>query len=443
MQFYLSSRSAFAAILFSVSICWHTIADDANWSQFRGPKGTGIVGAKLPTDLENKKHQLWMTPIEGIGWSSPVIANGKIWFTSAITTQATPEQIAAKLTGDKMAGIKTVAQKVEFHAICLDANNGKQIRDIVLATVEKPEPINPMNSYASPTPAISGDQVICHFGNYGTWCLNAKSGESIWTNKLVVDHSVGPGSSPVIVGNKVLLVCDGMDKQFIAALNLSDGKIAWKTDRPPLRATNGEFRKAYCTPLLIEVNGRSMAIIPGAQWTVAYDPETGKELWRADCGDGFSVTPMPVYVNGLVIISTGYGKPDFVAIRPDGSGDVTKTHIAWRATKGAPTMPSMIAQDGVLYSINDTGILTSYDATTGNEKTRSRIGGNFSASPILAGGNLYLFDLKGIVTVVKADDQLTLVSKSDLGSPIYASPAIIGNDLILRTKDAVIRFAAK
>lgn len=447
MRVFPGAYFVLLVLLFSSSewLIARVLCDEATWPQFRGPRGDGLgnANAKLPTDLANKENYVWSTKTNGVGWSSPVVSNGQVWFTSAVTTQATPEQIAAKLGGDPFAAIKTMAQSVEFHAICLDYASGKRLHDIVLATSDQPEVINPMNSYASPTPAIVGERVICHFGNYGTWCLNTKDGTTVWSTKLVVDHSVGPGSSPIVVGDKVLLVCDGIDQQYVAAVQLRDGKLAWKTDRPPLRATNGEFKKAYSTPLVIEAKGRTMAVIPGAQWTVAYHPETGEELWRVDCGDGFSTTPMAIYESGLIVISTGYTKPEFVAIRPDGKGDVTKSHTVWRANKGAPTMPSAVARSGTMYAISDAGILTSYDVATGKEKGRNRIGGNFSASPVLAGELLYLSDRAGVVTVVKADNELTVVSKNNFASPILASPAILGNDLIIRTEEAVIRIAAR
>ena len=436
-------RTSSVFVFASLLLTGHVVAKDAEWSQFRGPTGAGLSDATLPTDLANKANHVWETSTNGVGWSSPVVSNGQIWFTSAHTTVATPEQIAAKLANDKMAAIKTLAQSVEFHAICLEAATGRLIHDTVLGRVDSPEPINPLNSYASPTPAIAGERVICHFGNYGTWCLDTKSGNTIWSTKLVVDHSVGPGSSPVIVGGKVLLVCDGIDQQYVAAVNLNDGSAAWKTNRPEIRAQNPEYKKAYCTPLILKLGERLMAVIPCAQWTVAYNPETGEEIWRADCGDGFSTTSMPVFENGLIIMSTGYTKPEFVGIRADGSGDVSKTHIVWRTSKGAPTMPSAVARNGNLYAVSDAGILTCYDASTGQEKSKSRIGGNFSASPILAGRNLYFSDRKGIVTVVKADDEMSVVSVNDFGSPILASPAVVGNDLIIRTEASVIRVTSK
>ncbi len=444
MSMFLLVRRFATACLFVRAIFVHAaMADEPGWFQFRGPTGAGLANAKLPTELSDKKNYVWSTITKGVGWSSPVFLNGQVWFTSAVTKEATPEQIASKLAGVQFAQIKTMAQSVEFHAICLDASTGKSIHDLVLATDDNPAPINPMNSYASPTPAIVGDKVICHFGNYGTWCLNVKTGETIWSTKLVVDHSVGPGSSPIVFGNKVILVCDGIDQQFVAAVNLDDGKPAWKTNRPPIRASNGEFRKAYSTPLIIQVHGRPQAIIPGAQWTVAYHPDNGDEVWRADCGDGFSTTSMAIYESGLVVMSTGYTKPEFVAIRPDGKGDVSKTHIAWKASKGAPTMSSAVARDGDMFAMSDTGILTRYDASTGREKARNRIGGNFSASPVLAGEHLYFSDRKGVVTVVKVANEMTVVSTNNFGSPILASPAVVDNDLIVRTEAEIIRITSK
>lgn len=442
MFLVFASVAILSLLAWSVDGIEIALAEDVSWSQFRGPTGEGLANANLPTDLSNKANYLWSTRTKGIGWSSPVVFNDQVWFTSAVTTEATPQQIAAKLVGVQFAGIKTMAQSVEFHAICLDVETGKLIHDLVLATADNPAPINPMNSYASPTPAIVGERVVCHFGNYGTWCLNTKTGETLWSTKLVVDHSVGPGSSPIVFGDKVLLVCDGIDQQFVAALNLQDGTQAWKTNRPEIRSKNGEFRKAYSTPLMLQINGVAMAVIPGAQWTVAYNPNNGNEIWRADCGDGFSTTPMPIFESGLVIMSTGYTKPEFVAIRPDGIGDVSKTHIAWRSSRGAPTMASAVARDGEMVAISDAGIITRYDASTGQERARNRIGGNFSASPILSGEHLYFSDRKGIVTVVKANSEMSLVSTNDLGSPILASPAVVGKDIIIRTEEAVIRITS-
>lgn len=419
------------------------MADEPSWPKFRGPSGQGTVPNDLPTTLGDTNSRIWSVETPGTGWSSPVAANGQVWFTSAVTQEATAEELKQKLATLQAGDIKTFVGSVEFHAVCLNAETGSVLHDIVLAKESKPGPINPLNSYASPTPVIAGERVICHFGNYGTWCLDCKSGKELWSAKQVVDHSVGPGSSPIVVDDSVILVCDGTDQQFVCALRLSDGDLLWRTDRPPLRTDNGEFKKAYCTPLVIQIAGETQLVIPGAQWTVAYDPKNGDERWRADCGDGFSTTPMPVYESGLVVISTGYMRPDYVAIRPDGSGDVTATHLVWRSSRGVPTMSSAVARDGHMYAISDSGILTLFDMSTGEEINRKRIGGNFSASPILSRNHLYLWSREGMVTVVEANKELNVISTADLESPILASPAVINNDLIIRTEREVMRITAR
>ena len=425
------------------------VADRSNanddWTQFRGTHHAGIAepAAKPPVEWDLENDVLWQTEIPGEGWSSPVFdGRGLIWLTTAMTVAASPEEIEKKLAGDPMAQIKTAAHSVELLAICVDINSGQIVHKISLAKIEDPDVINPMNSYASPTPAISDGKVVCHFGSYGTWCLDEQSGEPLWERKFVIDHSVGPGSSPVIYDSKVILVCDGMDRQFIAAIDLATGKDVWTTNRPELRTNNGEYKKAYCTPLMVEVAGKTQAVIPGAQWIAGYDPQDGTEIWRADHGDGFSVTPMAIYEAGTIVFSTGYGKGEFVGVDPTGMGDVTKTHLKWRA-RNAPTMPSFVARDGSIYAITDQGILNRLDAQTGEMQQRKRIGGNFSASPLLAASNLYLSSREGVVTVVRCDEEMEVVASNKFGSKIMASPAVVDNDLIVRTSEKLYRIGKK
>lgn len=413
---------------------------ESRWTQFRGTDGTGVADSQAtpPTKIDLDHQTAWEVEIPGTGWSSPVYQGNRIWLTTAVTQAATDKEIADKLKGDRLAQIKTLAQSMELKAVCVDARDGQILLSIPLAKIDSPEPINPMNSYASPTPAIDEGKVVCHFGNYGTWCLDEATGKTIWSKQFVVKHSVGPGSSPVIFGDKVIIVCDGTDKQFIVGVDLNSGDQVWKTDRPPIRASDGEFRKAYCTPLLIDVDGAKQAVIPGAQWVAGYNPDTGAELWRAEHGDGFSVTPMPIFESGLVVFSTGFMKPELVAVDPRGSGDVTSSHIAWRV-RNAPTMPSFIAQGGQIFSISDKGILMCVDAKTGEVVNRQRVGGNYSASPLLAGGNLYFSSREGIMTVIKCSADLETVAKNEFESSLMASPILIGDDLLIRTEKKLIR----
>ncbi|MFT5301351.1 MAG: outer membrane protein assembly factor BamB [Mariniblastus sp.] len=439
--------SALAIVILIVGLCFTASVQsqtthEKQWSQFRGTQGTGIAAeaATPPTQWDLKTQTAWQVEIPGTGWSSPVYESNKIWMTSAVTRAATQAEIDARLKGDRMAKIKTVAASIELHAICVDAKTGKIISDITLAKIDSPDPINPMNSYASPTPAIRDGKVICHFGSYGTWCVDEKTNQVLWDKQFVVKHSVGPGSSPVIFDDKVVLVCDGTDLQYIVTLDLATGNEVWKTNRPPIRAADGEYRKAYSTPVMLDIEGRKQVIVPGAQWIAGYDLNSGSEIWRAEHGKGFSITPMPVFQSGLIVFSTSYLQSKLVAVDPTGTGDVTSSAIAWQTKpKKGPNMPSMIGTGGQIYSVSDNGILRCFDAKSGKILNEARLGGNFSASPLLAGGNLYLASREGKLTVVKCSKDFETVSANQFESSIMASPILIGNDLLVRTEKKLIR----
>jgi outer membrane protein assembly factor BamB len=425
-----NSRLSRALPLFTILIfplAKLAIADD-RWPQFRGPDGQGhAVQADLPVKFGLDKGVRWRTPIHGQGWSSPVVADGRIWLTTAVTDKI------------KSDDDKTVATNVSFFAICVDAESGKIIHDIELASTDQPEPINPLNSYASPTPVLDEGRVYCHFGNYGTWCLDASTGEPIWHEQIVVDHGVGPGSSPIVVENLLVLVCDGCDQQFVVALNKNTGKQLWKTDRPPQRDKHVEMRKSFSTPIVIDVAGQKQIIAPAAQWIAAYEPATGKEIWRADHGDGYSIGVAPVFVDGLVIFSTGFMKPHLVAVRPDGQGDVTNSHIVWRWSHGAPNKPSPVVAGGELYVVADNGVLSKLRVTDGKEIWRQRIGTEYSSSPIVCRDRIYFSSHEGILSVVQVGSEFKLLAENKLEGRLMASPAVLNDELIIRSEQALWR----
>lgn len=411
-----------------------------DWPQFRGARGDAVATAKSAAVNISESNTKWRTGIGGTGWSSPVVSGDRIWLTTAETFAATPEQEAKKKEGDRMAGMKTVAGRVRLRAVSVNAETGKVLHYRMLHEVNDPELIHTLNSYASPTPAISGDHVICHFGSYGTWCVNRSTGETVWKNDgVVVEHSVGPGSSPIVEDGVVLLVFDGTDKQFVVGLDVKTGKEIWRTARPPMRASDGEYRKAYSTPLIITVDGKKQAVIPGAQWMCAYEPKTGKEIWRADTGSGFSTTPMAVYESGLVVCSTGFMAPMMVAIDPTGTGDVTKTHIAWKSRNGGSTMPTAVAHDGRLYCIDAKGIMTVLETKTGTMLSRQRVKGKYCSSPLIVGDKLYIGNQDGQFRVFELADSPKEVAENKLNGAIMASPAMIGSDMLIRTEKALLR----
>ena len=411
------------------------------WSQFRGEGGTGVTDRELPVTWTVDDYA-WRTKIPGSGWSSPVYVDGKAWMTYAITTAATEEQIQKKLKGVEFAKLKTAYASVDFHAICINLESGEILHDINLGKTTDPQLINPMNSYASPSAAISDGKVVCHFGAHGTWCVDANTAEVVWDTKYVIDHSVGAGSSPIIVDDAVILVCDGLDKQFIAAVNLSDGEELWKTDRPSIDSPSGEFRKAYCTPIVCEIDGQKEVVVTGADWICAYNPTNGDEIWQLNYGKGFSVTGMPAQHDGMLFFVTGYSENKIMGMDLGGKGKLKKSAIKW-SLNGAPGMASVVVHDGIIFSNNEGGVLSAIKAADGSYIKRTRSVNNLSSSPLLANGKLYVVNRQGRMKVFSADKTLELLHDFDFKSKVLACPSPIGNDLLVRTENELIRISAK
>lgn len=394
-----------------------------HWPQFRGPNADGLSDATgLPTEFGEAKHVRWKTAIHGRGWSSPVVWGDQIWITTA------PED------------------GHENFAICVDLNSGVVKRDLKLWDVAEPQFIHSKNSYASPTPAIEAGRVYVHFGAHGTAAIDTASGEKIWERRdLRCDHFRGPGSSPVIVDDLLVLTFDGFDLQYLVALNKHTGKTVWKQDRhiTTYDEDNGDYRKAYSTPKVATLAGRRQLISPSAGATIAYDPDTGVELWRVGSG-GMNAASPPLVFRDLVICTTGFGGYQMFAVRPDGKGDVTGTHVAWKYIKKAvPERPSPILVDDKLYMVSDSGVLSCVDPQTGEQLRQKRIGGNFSASPVYADGKIYFFDEAGATTVIKPNPQLEVIATNHLDAGCMASPAIVGKSLIVRTTTHLYRIQSQ
>ncbi|MDA1049779.1 MAG: PQQ-binding-like beta-propeller repeat protein [Planctomycetota bacterium] len=433
------------AITLATLLCFTAATNmQAEWTEFRGPTGQGFVGdAKIPLTWSETDNVTWKTEIEGKAWSSPVVLGDQIWLTTAVTNEPTPAQIERQFQESGLTREQFVRRQVHgtlsLRAVCVDRKSGELLRDVALFEIDSPEAIHTANSYASPTPVIEKGRVYCHFGSNGTACIDTASGKVIWERKIATNFSVGAGSSPVVYGDVLILVCDGIDKQFVTGLDKRDGQTIWETPRPPIRNEDGQQRKAYSTPLLVSQDGRDQYVVPGAQWVVSYDPKTGEELWRFDHGEGYSNVPRPVYGHGMVFICTGFGKPELLAIRVDGSGDVTQTHVAWRASGQISAKPSPVLVDDLLFVIGDTGIASCFDVHTGKELWKKRIGGNFSASPIATNERIYLFSEEGDTTVIKAAPDYIEIAKSHVDGKLMASPAVLGSTLLLRSDSKLYR----
>lgn len=382
------------------------------WPQFRGPHGAGHAAAdcKPPTAWSEQKNIRWKTAIHGKGWSSPVLLGNHIWLTTA------PED------GKRM------------YVLCVDAETGKVLLDKKLWDVEKPAFCNPMNSYASCTCAVGPGRVFVHFGSYGTVCLDANSFEILWQRRdLPCDHFRGPASSPVLWEDRLFIHFDGFDYQYVIALDQATGKTLWRTDRDVDFGTqDGDFKKAYSTPRVIEVNGRHELICPAAAWTQAFDPATGKELWRVKHG-GINVAAPPQFGHGMLFLSTGWSGDRLLAVKPGGTGDVTASRVVWRNKQGVPTRSSPILVDDLLFMVADKGVMTCIDAKTGQTVWQERVAGEYSASPIYAGGHVYFFSHEGPMTVIRPGRKFQKVAENRLAEGCMATPAAVGNALFIRT----------
>jgi len=435
-------------LLFAVLVSVATTASlpgELSWPQFRGPQGNGHAGAtNVPIEFSETTSVSWKTELPGKGWSSPVVADDVIWMTTAIEQKPTNEErerlLDASVQGGETRSSRAVAKSIHLKLVSVDFHTGSVLKTIDLATIENPDAIHTLNSYSSPTPMIDGDQIHCHFGTYGTFCVDRKSGEIVWSRQLPMTHSVGPGSSPLVHDGLLVLIQDGVLRQCVTALDKKTGETVWEVERPELDVSDGQSKKSFCTPITVtDKRGREQLICVGAHWIIAYQPKTGKVIWRCNHGKGFSIVPRPVCDGESVYFTTGYGKPTMLSVRIDGDGDVSDTHILWRLAKGIPAKPSPILLDGLIYVIDDMGVASCIEASGGDVVWKERIGGNYSASPILAGGHIYFSSQDGKVTVIKPGRDYQLVAENQFDDRIMASPAIVGNSIVLRTEKAIYR----
>lgn len=402
---------------------------EENWPEFRGPTGQGLSDATgLPLKWSESEHVKWKTAIHGKAWSSPVIFGNQVWITTA--------------TEDGR----------ELFAIAVDRATGKILHDKKLFDVTEPQYADNFNSYGSPTPVIEQGRVYVSFGSAGTACLDTQTAEVLWQRRdLQCNHFRGPGSSPTLWRNLLILHFDGSDLQYVVALDKHDGHTVWKTDRSidfqdltpegkPIR--DGDFRKAFSSPLVVEHEGVPLLISVGSNATYCYDPATGKELWRVEDRNYHSGTVRPVVGHGMVFTATGLAKGELWAVKLGGHGVVTNSHVAWKVTQSVPNRPSPVLVGDLLFMVNqDSAVVSCLDAKTGKEIWRERLPGlgKFSASPTYAEGRLYFFNENGACPVIEAGRQFKVLAENKLDGGFMASPAIAGKALFVRSKTHLYR----
>jgi len=379
----------------------------ADWPWWRGPTCDGKSrDTSAPTKWSQTETVAWKVPVPGRGHSSPVLWGDRVFLTTADEAEQTQRVLA------------------------FDRKSGKPIWD---TTAHKGRFVrkHDKNTHASATPACDGERVYSVFVNANAVQVTATDldGKIAWqTEAGPYESQHGYGSSPVVYKNLLIVLADSMKGSFLAALERASGKVAWKIDRRVTGRNGG-----YGTPVVAMLAGRPQLIVTGTWATKSYDPDTGKELWT--CEGPAEVTGCTAATSDKLVFATGgFPEREILAIRADGSGDVSKTHVAWRTKKGVTYVPSPLYHDGHLYVVNDTGVATCFDTKRGKEVWSERLeGGDVTSSPVLVGDKLYVTNEAGRTYILKVGPKFEQVAANELNEKVLATPAIAGGRIYLRT----------
>lgn len=401
----------------------------SNWTQFRGSNLNGISSDTLvPVVWNDTTNIIWKTDIRGRGWSSPVAYGNQVWITTAT------------VDGKEMSGI------------CIDLNSGKLLYDIPVFKQDSIYGKHSVNTYATPTPCIEQGFVYLNFGSSGTACVNTDNGQLVWKrNDLKCEHMQGTGASPILYKDLLILHFEGTDHQFIVALNKKNGETVWRAERPQeyYERLAPVGRKAYVTPIVVNVEGKELLISNGAAVCIAYEVQTGKEVWRVVQGEDSTIA-MPITEDGMVFFYTSFVTPkegekyaELLAVDPRGSGDVTQSKILWRLKTPILQLLSPLIKDGVIYTADSRNNLIAIDSKTGETLYTSKLKNKYNASPVFAGGKVYFTSVKGETLVIKAGRTLEIVAENKLPGDLFATPAIAQNTFLIRNESSLYRIGNK
>lgn len=408
-----------AVVLFSLFSFSYLPAQD--WNQFRGPTGQGhSEWEDLPLKWNRKESVDWRTQLPGKAWSSPILVSGSLVLTNAI---------------EEKSGLT-------LEVLALDAATGMKKWQVALFKYDDSPRIHKKNSHASPTPFYDGERLFVHFGNLGTACLSI-DGKVIWKKKIDYSPVHGSGCSPVVHGDLLLFSADGARNPCLYALDKKTGEVRWRA----YRQSEAKRKFSFCTPLVISYNGKQQIISPASDYVFSYDLK-GNQLWKSHYSGGYSVVPRPIYGDEMIYVCSGYDRPTLYAVKVDGKGDVTNTHVAWKASKAVPhnSSPLLVRDtDGreLFFMAADSGVVSCLDAKSGELKWMERVAGSCSASLLHAGGRIYLTDESGKTFVFKAGIPFTLLAENDLEERTLATPIAVPGGLVIRTENAVWKIGKK
>ncbi|MFP5260679.1 MAG: PQQ-binding-like beta-propeller repeat protein [Blastocatellia bacterium] len=437
--FVMTMRRAFIVYLLALSVfdpcAARASGEGSNWPQWRGPAGQGVSEEKgLPTEWSDTKNVEWKTPIPGRGHSSPIVWGNRIFLTTAVEGPTVPDHKPYKhmirdreFTHPDWTGSD---HSYTFKLICVHADTGKIVWERTAYDGPVFDHRHRRNTYASPTPTTDGKYVYAFFGSEGLYCYDF-NGKAVWKASLggIPQLGMGPGSSPVIYGNLLIVTADqdGGESSYITALDKATGRQVWKTPR--------NNHASWATPVLVKTDRRVELVVSGSETAVSYDPATGKELWRCKGVESHAI-PTPVVSGDIAVLSAGSQAKRAMAIRLGGTGDITDSaNILWKYQKGTAYVPSPILYGDYVYLMTDAGILTCIDVKTGEVKYeggRVPVPAKFMASPVAFDGKILLTSEDGDTFVLKAGPTFEVVRTNSLAEPVFASPAIARGKIFIR-----------
>jgi outer membrane protein assembly factor BamB len=440
-------------LLISLCLCIGATAQAQNWPSFRGLNASGVAdGAKTPVswDAEKNINIAWKLALPGLAHSSPIVWGERLYVTTAISSIPKP-YFRAGLYGD--VDTDKDMSKHTWKVYCLDKRTGKIIWERVAHEGVPKTKRHIKSTHANPTPATDGKHVVAFFGSEGLYCYDT-NGKLVWKQDLGVldsgwfydpDYQWGAASSPIIYKGLVILQCDVQKDSFIAAYDIKTGKQVWKTPREEI--------PSWGTPLIYEGKARAELVTNATRAVRAYDPATGKELWQLSGNPEVTATT-PIAGHDLIFICNSY-RPNqpIYAIRPGATGDIslkdgktTNDFVAWSYQRGGTYMPTPVIYGEHLYTNANHGILSCYNARTGERLYQQRIadkGGSYSASPVAADGKIYLSSEDGEVFVVRAGAKYELLSANPMGEVLMATPAISDGMIFVRGQHHLFAIAER
>ncbi len=408
-----------------------------HWAQWRGPTTTGVAPGDAPTRWDDKTNVKWATPIPGRGFSSPIVWGDRVFVTTAVPT-GTP---GAGAGGRRGGGGGNADANLEhrFDVLALDRVTGRVVwqRTAVVATPHEGYH-RQYGSFASNTPVTDGTRVWASFGSRGLYCYDM-NGTLVWKRDAGVQMQMhmqfGEGAPFLLHGDRLFHTYDHQGASFMVALDKHTGKEAWRAPRAEI--------SNWSMPVVVEHEGRRQVVVSATRKTRAYDYDTGRLIWEIE-GLGLNTIPAPVQFGDLVFVMSGFRNPNLMAVRLGRTGELTGTDaVVWSTTRGTSYTPSPVLHDGMLYVLTDTGMLSNFDARTGKphyQQVRLPKPYNFKASPVAAGGKLYLATEEGDVVVVKLGATFGVVATNELTDQSFvATPAVAAGDLFLRSRTTLYR----